>query len=140
MPVPASALFKIGMFLPEICSEFDPLSLLQVLLAEAGVPYDQVFEMEEINEDMVNFDVCLVVGANDTVNSAAVEDPSSPLAGMPVVRAWDAGRVVIMKRSLAMGYAAVDNPLFFKDNADMLLGDAKETCDSLLQAVTLALR
>jgi len=132
--------FKIGMFLLEICSEFDPLSLLQVLLAEAGVPYDQVFEMEEINEDMVNFDVCLVVGANDTVNSAAVEDPSSPLAGMPVVRAWDAGRVVIMKRSLAMGYAAVDNPLFFKDNADMLLGDAKETCDSLLQAVTLALR
>ena len=91
--------------------------------------------MEEINDDMSEFDLCLVVGANDTVNSAAVEDPSSPLAGMPVIHAWHSDKVVVMKRSLAQGYAAVENPLFYKENADMLLGDAKETCDSLSQAV-----
>uniref|UniRef100_A0A061S3C8 NAD(P) transhydrogenase, mitochondrial n=1 Tax=Tetraselmis sp. GSL018 TaxID=582737 RepID=A0A061S3C8_9CHLO len=108
---------------------------LNVLLAEAGVPYDIVFEMDEVNDEMSEYDVCLVVGANDTVNSAAVEDPASPLAGMPVIRAWDASKTIIMKRSLAQGYAAVENPLFYKDNADMLLGDAKTTCDDLLQAV-----
>jgi len=108
---------------------------LNVLLAEAGVPYDVVFEMDEINDEMATYDVCLVVGANDTVNSAAVEDPASPLAGMPVVRAWDAQQTIVMKRSLGKGYAAVDNPLFYKDNTDMLLGDAKAVCDELLQAV-----
>jgi len=108
---------------------------LNVLLAEAGVPYDIVLEMEEINDEMSSFDVCLVVGANDTVNSAAVEDPASPLAGMPVIHAWESQKVVVMKRSLGQGYAAVENPLFYKDNADMLLGDAKVRCDDLLQAV-----
>jgi NAD(P) transhydrogenase len=91
--------------------------------------------MDEINDEMSSYDVCLVVGANDTVNSAAVEDPASPLAGMPVVRAWDSERAIVMKRSLGKGYAAVDNPLFFKENTDMLLGDAKVVCDELLRAV-----
>lgn len=104
---------------------------LNVLLAEARVPYDVVFEMDEINERIDKADVVLVVGANDTVNSAAVEDPDSVLAGMPVIRVWDAANVVVMKRSMAVGYAAVENPLFFKENTDMLLGDAKVMCDQI---------
>ncbi|ELU08990.1 hypothetical protein CAPTEDRAFT_163980 [Capitella teleta] len=106
---------------------------LNVLLAEAGVPYDIVHEMEEINDDMPDVDVTLVVGANDTVNSAAEEDPNSIIAGMPVIRVWLSGQVVVMKRSLGVGYAAVDNPIFFKENTSMLLGDAKKSCDALLQ-------
>eukprot|EP00918_Siedleckia_nematoides_P064099 GHVU01139424.1.p1 GENE.GHVU01139424.1~~GHVU01139424.1.p1 ORF type:complete len:990 (-),score=156.81 GHVU01139424.1:1277-4246(-) len=105
---------------------------LNVLLAEAGVPYDIVHEMEEINDDMPEVDLTLVIGANDTVNSAAEEDPNSIIAGMPVIRVWLSRQVIVMKRTLGVGYAAVDNPIFFKENTSMLLGDAKKTCDSLL--------
>merc|ERR1712180_552811 len=105
---------------------------LNVLLAEAGVPYDVVLEMDEINDDFDNTDLVLVIGANDTVNSAAEDDPNSIIAGMPVLRVWKAGQVVVMKRSLGVGYAAVDNPIFFNENTDMLLGDAKKTCDALV--------
>jgi H+-translocating NAD(P) transhydrogenase len=104
---------------------------LNVLLAEAGVPYDIVEEMEEINPDFGETDVALVIGANDTVNSAAEDDPNSQIAGMPVIRVWNAKQVVVMKRSMAAGYAGVDNPLFIKDNTSMLLGDAKDTVDKL---------
>jgi NAD(P) transhydrogenase len=102
---------------------------LNVLLAEAGVPYDMVFEMEEVNEDMDEVDVTMVIGANDTVNSAAEDDPNSAIAGMPVIQVWKAKQTIFMKRSMATGYAGVDNPVFFKDNTDMLLGDAKASCD-----------
>jgi NAD(P) transhydrogenase len=105
---------------------------LNVLLAEAGVPYDIVHEMDEINDDMPDVDLTLVIGANDTVNSAAEEDPNSIIAGMPVIRVWLSGQVIVMKRTLGVGYAAVDNPVFFKENTSMLLGDAKKTCDALL--------
>uniref|UniRef100_A0A8D3CP51 NAD(P) transhydrogenase, mitochondrial n=1 Tax=Scophthalmus maximus TaxID=52904 RepID=A0A8D3CP51_SCOMX len=104
---------------------------LNVLLAEAGVPYDMVLEMEEINEDFAETDLVLVIGANDTVNSAAQEDPNSIIAGMPVLEVWKSKQVVVMKRSLGVGYAAVDNPIFYKPNTAMLLGDAKKTCDAL---------
>jgi NAD(P) transhydrogenase len=106
---------------------------LNVLLAEAGVPYDMVFEMEEINDDMPDVDLTLVIGANDTVNSAAEEDPNSIIAGMPVIRVWLGKETVVMKRTLGVGYAAVDNPIFYKSNTSMLLGDAKKTCDALLE-------
>ncbi|KAL1490438.1 hypothetical protein ABEB36_013132 [Hypothenemus hampei] len=109
---------------------------LNVLLAEAGVPYDDVFEMDEINEDFDKTDLVLVIGANDTVNSAAVDDPNSPIAGMPVLNVWKSDHVIVMKRSLGVGYAAVDNPVFFKPNTSMLLGDAKKTCDALLHKIT----
>ncbi|RZF32247.1 hypothetical protein LSTR_LSTR009476 [Laodelphax striatellus] len=105
---------------------------LNVLLAEAGVPYDDVLEMDEINDDFSATDLVLVIGANDTVNSAALDDPNSIIAGMPVLRVWNADQVVVMKRSLGVGYAAVDNPIFYKPNTSMLLGDAKKTCDALL--------
>ncbi|XP_039222303.1 NAD(P) transhydrogenase, mitochondrial isoform X1 [Crotalus tigris] len=104
---------------------------LNVLLAEAGVPYDIVLEMDEINEDFPETDLVLVIGANDTVNSAAQEDPNSIIAGMPVLEVWKAKQVIVMKRSLGVGYAAVDNPIFYKPNTAMLLGDAKKTCDGL---------
>uniref|UniRef100_A0A8C3AKQ5 proton-translocating NAD(P)(+) transhydrogenase n=1 Tax=Cyclopterus lumpus TaxID=8103 RepID=A0A8C3AKQ5_CYCLU len=104
---------------------------LNVLLAEAGVPYDVVLEMEEINEDFPETDLTLVIGANDTVNSAAQEDPNSIIAGMPVLEVWKSKQVIVMKRTLGVGYAAVDNPIFYKPNTSMLLGDAKKTCDSL---------
>ncbi|XP_035219277.1 LOW QUALITY PROTEIN: NAD(P) transhydrogenase, mitochondrial-like [Stegodyphus dumicola] len=109
---------------------------LNVLLAEAGVPYDIVLEMEEINDDFKETDLVLVIGANDTVNSAAEEDPNSIIAGMPVLKVWLAKQVIVMKRSLGVGYAAVDNPIFYKENTAMLLGDAKKTCDALLNKVT----
>ncbi|CAF99856.1 unnamed protein product, partial [Tetraodon nigroviridis] len=104
---------------------------LNVLLAEAGVPYDVVLEMDEINEDFPETDLTLVIGANDTVNSAAQEDPNSIIAGMPVLEVWKSKQVIVMKRTLGVGYAAVDNPIFYKPNTSMLLGDAKKTCDSL---------
>eukprot|EP00793_Prasinoderma_coloniale_P001404 PRCOL_00005179-RA len=113
---------------------------LNVLLAEAKVPYDIVFELEEINDDFANADLALVVGANDTVNSAALEDPNSSLAGMPVLRVWDAKECIVMKRSLGQGYAATDNPLFYKDNTEMLLGDAKASTDELLEKVRAKLK
>jgi len=108
---------------------------LNVLLAEAGVPYDDVLEMEEINDDFSDTDLVLVIGANDTVNSAAEDDPNSIIAGMPVLKVWKADQVVVMKRSLGVGYAAVDNPIFYKPNTSMLLGDAKKTCDALLAKI-----
>uniref|UniRef100_T1JNF6 NAD(P) transhydrogenase, mitochondrial n=1 Tax=Strigamia maritima TaxID=126957 RepID=T1JNF6_STRMM len=108
---------------------------LNVLLAEAGVPYDIVLEMDEINTDFNETDLVLVIGANDTVNSSAEDDPNSIIAGMPVLRVWKAKQVIVMKRSLGVGYAAVDNPIFYKPNTAMLLGDAKKTCDSLLNKI-----
>ncbi|MEV6596303.1 Re/Si-specific NAD(P)(+) transhydrogenase subunit beta [Actinoplanes sp. NPDC051346] len=111
---------------------------MNVLLAEARVPYDIVCEMDEINDDFAGTSVVLVIGANDTVNPAATEDPSSPIAGMPVLTVWDADDVVVFKRSMASGYAGVQNPLFFRDNCAMLFGDAKERVDDILRAVTAA--
>ncbi|KAG5272045.1 hypothetical protein AALO_G00161050 [Alosa alosa] len=108
---------------------------LNVLLAEAGVPYDVVLEMDEINEDFTETDLVMVIGANDTVNSAAQEDPNSIIAGMPVLEVWKSKQVIVMKRSLGVGYAAVDNPIFYKPNTSMLLGDAKKTCDALASKV-----
>jgi len=108
---------------------------LNVLLAEAGVPYDIVFEMDELNEEFEGTDLCIVVGANDTVNPAAIEDPNSSIAGMPVLHVWEANQSIVLKRSMASGYAQVDNPLFFKDNNWMLFGDAKNTCEALNQGV-----
>ena len=105
---------------------------MNVLLAEAHVPYDIVLEMDEINDDFPDTDVVLVIGANDTVNPAAAEDPGSPIAGMPVLEVWKAHQVVILKRGMATGYSGVENPLFFKDNARMLFGDAKESIDKLV--------
>jgi NAD(P) transhydrogenase len=104
---------------------------LNVLLAEAGIPYDMVLEMEEINHEMDSVDVVMVIGANDTVNSGAEDDPNSAIAGMPVIQVWKAKHTIFMKRSMASGYAGVDNPVFFKSNNDMLLGDAKKTCDAI---------
>jgi len=108
---------------------------MNVLLAEAHVPYDIVLEMDEINEDFPSTDVVLVIGANDTVNPAAAEDPGSPIAGMPVLEVWKSRQVVILKRGMATGYSGVENPLFYKDNTRMLFGDAKETVDKLLSAL-----
>merc|ERR1711920_458319 len=108
---------------------------LNVLLAEAGVPYDVVLEMDEINDDFPSTDLVLVIGANDTVNMAAEDDPNSIIAGMPVLRVWKSAQSVVMKRTMGSGYAAVDNPVFYKENTDMLLGDAKTTCDSLAAKV-----
>jgi len=108
---------------------------MNVLLAEAKVPYDIVLEMDEINDDLASTAVVLVIGANDTVNPAAAEDPGSPIAGMPVLRVWEAENVVVFKRSMASGYAGVQNPLFFRDNAQMLFGDAKERVDDILRAL-----
>ncbi|MCC2030865.1 Re/Si-specific NAD(P)(+) transhydrogenase subunit beta [Microbacterium allomyrinae] len=105
---------------------------MNVLLAEAKVPYDIVLEMDEINDDLARVDVVLVIGANDTVNPAAAEDPSSPIAGMPVIRAWEAENVIVFKRSMASGYAGVQNPLFYRENAQMLFGDAKDKVEEIL--------
>lgn len=108
---------------------------MNVLLAEAKVPYDIVLEMDEINEDLSDTDTVLVIGANDTVNPAAAEDPTSPIAGMPVLEVWKAQNVIVFKRSMNTGYSGVNNPLFYKDNTQMCFGDAKATVDAILKAL-----
>ncbi|MCL6271222.1 Re/Si-specific NAD(P)(+) transhydrogenase subunit beta [Sansalvadorimonas sp. 2012CJ34-2] len=108
---------------------------MNVLLAEADVPYDIVLEMDELNDDFADTDMVLVIGANDTVNPDALERPDSPIAGMPVLRVWEAGQVIVLKRSLASGYAGVENPLFFKDNTRMLFGDAKESVQQVVKGL-----
>ena len=108
---------------------------MNVLLAEANVSYDIVLEMEEVNEDLPNVDLVMVIGANDIVNPGAETDKSSPIYGMPVIQVWNAKQVIVMKRSMATGYAGVQNPLFFKDNTDMLYGDAKDSVDKINSAL-----
>ena len=111
---------------------------MNVLLAEAKVPYDIVLEMDEINDDFDGTSVVLVIGANDTVNPAASEDPSSPIAGMPVLTVWNADHVIVFKRSMASGYAGVQNPLFFRENTQMLFGDARDRVNDILAALPAA--
>jgi len=108
---------------------------MNVLLAEAKVPYDIVLEMDEINDELSETSVVLVIGANDTVNPAATENPGSPIAGMPVLKVWEAENVIVFKRSMASGYAGVANPLFFKENTKMLFGDAKDKVEEILRSI-----
>jgi len=108
---------------------------MNVLLAEARVPYDIVYEMDEVNDDFPDIDVSIVIGANDIVNPSALEDPNSPIAGMPVLECWKGKTTIVLKRTMATGYAGVDNPLFFKENTRMLFGDAKDSMDAVFKAL-----
>ncbi len=108
---------------------------MNVLLAEAKVPYDIVFEMDEVNEDFPNIDVTIVIGANDIVNPSALDDPNSPIAGMPVLECWKGSHTIVLKRSMASGYAGVDNPLFIHENTQMLFGDANDSMQKVLKAI-----
>ena len=109
---------------------------MNVLLAEAKVPYDIVFEMDEINADFPDIDVSVVIGANDIVNPSAQEEPNSPIAGMPVLEVWKGKTTIVLKRSMASGYAGVDNPRFYTENTRMLFGDAKASLDAVLKTIT----
>jgi len=109
---------------------------MNVLLAEAKVPYDIVFEMDEINDDFPDIDVSVIIGANDIVNPSAQDDPNSPIAGMPVLECWKSKTTIVLKRSMATGYAGVQNPLFFKENTRMYFGDAKESLDAVLKIIS----
>ncbi len=108
---------------------------MNVLLAEAKVPYDIVFEMDEINADFANVDVSIVIGANDIVNPSALDDPNSPIAGMPVLECWKSATTIVLKRSMATGYAGIGNPLFVRKNTRMLFGDANESMQAVLNAI-----
>ena len=108
---------------------------MNVLLAEAKVPYDIVYEMDEINDDFPGVDVSMVIGANDIVNPSAQTDPEGPIGGMPVLECWKGDTTIVLKRSMATGYAGVQNPLFFKDNTRMLFGDARDSLDSVFASL-----
>ena len=108
---------------------------MNVLLAEAKIPYDIVYEMDEVNDKLADIDTILVIGANDTVNPSAIDDADSPIAGMPVIRAWEAKNVIVFKRGRGVGYAGVENPLFFKENTKMLFGDAKQSLEDIMQFI-----